>query len=330
MRTRRELFLGVGAGLVALPLEALAQRITRVWHVGFLSSRGHPGSPELDYHVGLPRGLKELGYVEGKDLVIDWRFADGKYERFAELLAELIRIPVDVLVTDGTPTTLAAQKATKTIPIVFGSAADPVGNGLVQSLSRPGGNTTGVSLLGTEASIKQVEMLAAVLPKLSRVGVLFNPDNPSATQIMKSLQGASELKKLTQVPVEARTRQAIGAAFALMEKERVGAFLYLPDSFLAEHRPLIAELSIGHRIPGIAAGVGFPMAGGLMSYGQNLESNYRRAAAYVDKILKGTSPADLPVEQPTKFELVLNRRTAKTLGIEFPAELLLLADRVIE
>ena len=330
MSSRRAFVAGLCASLLALSPDALAQEKGRVWRVGFLSSRGRPASPELDYHVGFPRGLRELGYVEGKSIVIEWRFADGKYERFPDLLAELIRIPVDVIVTDGTPTTLAAQKSTRTIPIVFGSAADPVGNGLVRSLARPGANTTGISLLGTEAAVKQIEMLVSTVPKLSRIGVLFNPDNPSAAQIMRGLQGTPELAKLTLLPLAVRTREAIEDAFPLMVRERAGAVVYLPDSFLAELRPLMVELALKHRIPGAAAGIGFSAAGGLMSYGQNLENNYRRAATYVDKILKGAKPGDLPVEQPTKFDLVLNRKTAKALGLEFPPELLLLADKVIE
>jgi putative ABC transport system substrate-binding protein len=330
MTTRSLSLAFLGAALLALSGETLAQQKEKVWRVGFLSSRTRPETPESDYHIGLPRGLRDLGYVEGRNLVIEWRFADGKYERFPELLAELIRIPVDVLVTDGTPTTLAAQKATKTIPIVFGSAGDPVGNGLVQSLSRPGGNTTGVSLLSDNTSVKQIEMLASMVPGLSRVAVLMNPDNPSADKILKGIQAAMQVTKVEILPFQARTREEIEKAIVSMVKQRAGAIIFLPDSFLYQHRSFMADLALKHRLPLASAGGAVPMVGGLLGYGQNLEGNYRRAATFVDKILKGANPADLPVEQPTKLDLTINRKTAKALGLTIPPELLVLADKVIE
>jgi putative ABC transport system substrate-binding protein len=330
MKSRRVFLFTAGAALLALPIRSLAQQKEKVWRVGFLSSRGRPAVPESDYHIGLPRGLKEIGYVEGKNLVIEWRFADGKYERFPDLLAELLKIPVDLIVTDGTATTLAAQKATRTIPIVFGSAGDPEGNRLVARLARPGGNTTGVALLSNDTSVKQLEMLRMMVPGLSRVAVLFNPDNQYSSLGLKRLRAAAEAMKVEILPFDVRTPQEVENVFPSMKKERAGAFLYIPDSFFFSQLTLLAQLALKDRLPFMGPASGTPRAGGLMGYGQNMEDNYRRAATYVDKILKGANPGDLPVEQPTKLDLVVNRRTAKALGLTIPPELLLLADKVIE
>jgi putative tryptophan/tyrosine transport system substrate-binding protein len=328
--TRRQWLATLVIGVLVTPFPAFSQSKERVWRVGFLLSRSRPEVPESDYHIGLPRGLKELGYVEGKNLVIERRFADGKYERFPDLLAELLRIPVDIIVTDGTPTTLAAQKATRTIPIVFGSAGDPVGNGLVASLAQPGGNTTGIALLSNDTSTKQLEMLRGMVPGLSRVAVLSNPGNQYSSVGLKSLRAAGEAMKVQILSMDVRTPQDIEEAFPSMKRERAGAALYVPDSFLGEQRGLMARLAMKHQIPFMGPGRQNPEAGGLMSYGQNMEDNYRRAATYVDKILKGARPSDLPVQQPTQLELVINRKTAKALGLTIPPELLLLADKVIE
>ncbi len=322
----------VSALLVLISLSPVieAQQKDRVWRVGFLSSRARPENPELDYHIGLPRGLKELGYIEGKNLVIEWRYAEGKYERFPELARDLLAIPVDVLVTDGTPSTLAAKKATKTVPIVFGSAGDPVANGLVESLARPGANVTGVALLSGDTSSKQLEMLGAMIPRLSRVAVLLNPGNPFARVGLDRIQRAAASMQVEIIPFEIRSREDIERAIPAMIKEKDGAFLYLPDSFFFQQRALMAQLALRHRIPSMGPAGTFPQAGALMSYGQNMEENYCRAAYYVHKLLNGATPAEIPVEQPTKLELIINKKTASGLGLTIPPELLVLADKVIE
>ncbi len=320
----------IAALFLARPDHVAAREPGRPWRIGFLSTRAKPADPSRDYHDGLARGLRELGYVEGKHLTIDWRFADGKTERYPELLKELLSIPVDILVTDGTPSTLAAQKATKSIPIVFGGAGDPVGNGLVASLARPGGNTTGVALLSNSSSSKQLEMLRAMVPRLSRVAVILNPENPYSGIGLEAVKKAARELKLEVLPVEVRDRKDLEQVFETMQRQKANAFIYLPDSVLAGFRASIAELEGRHRIPGMAAGALFPEAGGLLSYGQNLWENFRRAAVYVHKIMNGANPGELPVEQPMKLELVINRRKAKALGLEIPAELAVLADRIID
>lgn len=327
---KRLAFLLASLVLAFFPQSLLAQQKERVWKVGFLSSRARPENRDLDYHVGFPKGMKELGYIEGKNLVIEWRYADGKYERFPELLSELLRIPVDVLVTDGTPTTQAAMKLTKTVPIVFGSAGDPVGNGLVQSLARPGGNVTGLSLLALDFAGKMLEMLRAFIPGLTRVAVVYNPGNPYSASALESVRKNAVVAGIQVVPLKIAKDGDMEAAFEAMKKERAGAFFYISDSFIYERRADMARLAAAYRMPGMSPGSSLPTLGGLLGYGPSHQENYRRAAGYVDRILKGASPAEMPVEQPTKLELVINKKTANELGLTIPPELLLLADRVIE
>jgi putative ABC transport system substrate-binding protein len=274
--------------------------------------------------------MRELGYVEGKDFLIEGRYAGGDYKRLPELAADLVKAKVDIIVTDGTPPTLAAQKATRKIPIIFVAVGDAVGSGLVQSLARPGGNTTGVSLLLRETTIKQLELLISIVPKLSRVAIVSNPSNPSAPIFLGALYGAIAEARLTTVSIEASSPQEVDRAFSRMKKEGVGAFVLTRDAFLTQQRSQIVDLAARARLPGIAGHPAYPEAGGLMSYGVSNELTYRRASVYVDKILKGANPGDLPVEQPTKFELVINHQTANALGLKIPPELLLQADKVIE
>lgn len=274
--------------------------------------------------------MRELGYFEGKNLQIEWRFADGKYERLPDQATDLVRQKVDVIVTDGTPGTLAAQKATMVIPIVMGGAGDPVGDGLVKSLARPGGNTTGLSNLASDLGSKHMQMLLDLNPKLSRAAVLMNPGNSSHITILKNVQGAALKPRVRILPVEARNFQEIEQAFFVMTREQAEAVIVIPDPFFIQQWRQIAELAVKHRLPSITRFREYSEAGGLMSYGNNNADNYRRAASYVDKILKGAKPADLPVEQPTKFDLVVNMKTAKTLGITIPQSLLLRADDVIQ
>ena len=274
--------------------------------------------------------MRELGYVEGKNLVIEWRFADNEVERLSDLAAEFVRLKVDVIVAAGSVATSAAQKATATIPIVMGSSGDPVGSGFVNSLARPGGNITGITNLITEVGPKHLEMLRSMVSRLSRVAVLVDPANSAAAAILKSIQTAAPRTGVTILPAEARTPQEIETAFSNMARQNAGAVIVVQGSLFIQQWRQIAELAAKHRLPSITASREYPTTGGLMSYGPNYAENYRRAATYVDKILKGAKSADLPVEQPTKFELFINRKTAKALGLTIPQSLLISADKVIE
>lgn len=311
-------------GLLVFSGRALAQQKERVWRVGILA----PGRrPEI--YSAFTAGLRDLGYIEGQNLEVTMKVADGHYERLADLAAELVRLPVDVIITDATPGALAAMKATKTIPIVF-QLGDPVGNGVVKSLARPGGNATGLSVFTKEMSAKQMEMLVAAMPRMSKVAVLWNPANSSHLPHVDGLRKAAIASKLSLLPVEARTQQEIETAVQLMTKERVEGFVWLADPFFNQQARQIAELAVRRRLLSIGVNPAYAEAGGLMTYGADPKANYRHLASTVDKIFRGASPGDLPVEQPTKIEFVINRKTAKALGLTIPPELLLLADRVIE
>ena len=328
MIKRRKMLVAIGAGAFVAPLASFAQQQNKVWRVGFLLQRS---LRPLDSDVvgGFPRGMRELGYVEGKNLVIEWRSAEGDYERLPALAAELVKMRVDVIVTVGNTPTVVAQQATATIPIVMGSANDPVRSGLVQSLARPGGNTTGLANIASDFAPKLLELLISMVPKVSRVAVLTNPDNNSYSS-SKSIQAAARGTKVTILPIEARTPQDIEKAFATMTQQNAGAVIVSSDGFFIQQQRQIAELALKHRLPSISSRKTFVESGILMSYGPNTVDFYQRAATYVDKIFKGAKPADLPIEQPTTLELVINRRTAMTLGLAIPQELLLRADKVIE
>jgi putative ABC transport system substrate-binding protein len=275
--------------------------------------------------------MGERGYVEGKNLIIEWRFADGEYERLPALAAELVRLKVDVIVASTSPAIRAAQKATTTIPIVFPTTGDPVGSGFVASLARPGGNITGLSNVNLDISAKLLELLMTMVPRLSRVAVLGNPGSSTYAAILKSIQAAAlKIVGVRVFSVEARTREEIERGFVLMTQERADGVIVAADPFLILQARQIALLAVQHRLPSITQPPVYAEAGGLMSYGQSIADSHRYAAAYVDKILKGAKPADLPVEQATKFMLVVNMKTAKALGLTIPPSLLLRADRVIE
>jgi putative ABC transport system substrate-binding protein len=330
MNNRRKLLVALGAGALAAPFSSFAQQQGKVWRVGFLAQRSRPASLDSDIYGAFPRGMREFGYVEGKNLVIEWRFADGKVERLPGLAAELVRLKVDVIVAGATPSVQAAHLATTTIPIVLVAVPDPVGEGFVTSLSRPGGNITGLSTIGTEVSIKQLELLRAVVPKLSRVAVLFNPLNPSDSLILEQIHGAAYTTGVKVFPVEASTASQIETGFGGMTRARTGGLIVAADELFYGQRAQIAKLAVRNHLPTIFSDWELTEAGGLMSYGQNLAEHYRRAATYVDKILKGAKPGDLPVEQPTILELVINHKTVKALGIKIPNSILLRVDRVIE
>ena len=274
--------------------------------------------------------MRELGYVEGKNLVIEWRFADGIAERLPELAAELVRLKMDVIVSGSSQAIGALQKATSTIPIVMATSGDPIGSGFVKSLARPGGNITGLSNLFGDISPKQLELLLAIAPKLSRVAVLVNPVNSSYAPILKNAQSAARRVNVRILPLEARTEAEIVNAFSLMAREKAGAVIVMVDALFIQQRSVIAQLAMKHRLPSISGTREFAEAGGLVSYGPNLAEQFRRAAGYVDKIFKGAKPADLPVEQSATFEMLINGRTAKALGLAIPQAVLLRTDRVIE
>jgi putative tryptophan/tyrosine transport system substrate-binding protein len=301
----------------------------KVWRIGFLSPRAKPAPGEAYPYYAIVKGMKELGHVEGKDYVMEWRYTDGRYERFAELAAELVRAKVDIIVT-GTPAGVrAAQRATSTIPIVIGAAGDPLALGLVASLSRPGGNTTGMSNITIELSRKTLELLRAAIPNLSRVAVLWNPDNPANPINVRQIQTEAKSLGLSVVPIEANTPERIKSGFAEIKRAEASAVIVLADGFFAQQRRQIAELGLAQRVATMYSNRELPDAGGLMSYGQNMADIYRRSASYIDRIMKGAKPGELPVEQPTKLELVVNLKTARAMGLSIPNEVLLRADEVI-
>src|SRR6266705_1057430 len=328
MNNRRKLIVALGASALAAPLRAFAQQQGKVWRIGFLAPRSRPASLDSDIFGAFSNGMRELGYVEGKNLVIEWRFADGKLERFPDLAAELVQLKVDIIVTAGATAISAAQKATTTIPIVMASTGDPVGSGFVKSLARPGGNITGLSNMAGDIAAKFIDLLRSVVPKLSRVAML----TPSTTygELSKSVQAAAQKAGVKTLVAEASTPQEIENAFSMMAREKADAvFVGSPIVFAQQHRQ-IAELALKYRMPSLFQDRVTVENGGLISYGQKFTDFYERSATYVDKILKGAKPGDLPVEQPVSFELVVNLRTAKALGLTIPQSVLLRADEVIQ
>ena len=328
---RRKLLKALGAAVITAPLASFAQQQTKIWRVGFLSPR-HVDFLDSDYYYGpFRQGMRELGYVEGKNLVIEWRSAEGNNERLPDLAAELVNLKVDVIIAGGTPATSAAQKATGTIPIIMGGIGDPIGSGFIKSLARPAGNITGLSGMGEGVLVlKQLEMLLAMVPKLSRVAVLVNPSNTYNIKVLEIVRAAGQKRGVKILRVEARTPQEIDNAFSSVRQQNAGALIVLLEPFFQQQKSQIAELTAKHRLPAMAADRVYSEAGVLMSYGQSVAGQYRRAAYYVDKIFKGAKPGDLPVERPTIFELVINGKTAKALGLKIPQSLLISADKVIE
>jgi len=328
VNTRRKLLVALGGSALLAPFGSFAQQARKSVVVGMLRYGDRPGSQV--YIDAFKQGMQELGYIEGRNLALELRFAEGKAERLPALAEELVQLKVDVILTGDTPSARAAQRATRVIPVVMGTATDPVGSGLVASLARPGGNITGFSNMSSDISPMRLEMLIAVVPKLSRVAVLLNPSNPATRTELKSLEAANQRAKLTLLALEAETPEQIERAFAAMVKQRAQGVVMTNDVLFGQQRHQIAELALKYRIPCLGALPASADAGLLMSYGQNIVESYRRAGTYVDKILKGAKPADLPVEQPTKIELVINMKTAKALGIKIPRSILVRADRVIE
>jgi len=314
--------------LLAVPLAAEAQAPAKIPRIGFLSARPPTDNP---YFIeAFRQGLRELGYVEGQTIAIEYRFAEGRPERLPALAAELVRLKVDVIVTGGTPAPLAAKQATSTIPIVFAVAGDPVAEGLAASLARPGGNTTGLSSISPEVVGKQLELLKEAAPKVSGVAVLQNPSNYGHPPMLRQAEDAARTLGVQLHVVQAGSPAEIDAAFAMMRSQRAGGVLVLRDPLFLAQRTQIAALAAKSRLPAVYGFREQAEAGGLMAYGASAPLMYRRAATYVDKILKGAKPGDLPIEQPIRFELVINLKTAKALGLTIPQSLLLRADEVIQ
>jgi putative ABC transport system substrate-binding protein len=327
---QRRAFITLFGGTAATwPLAARAQQPAgRVYRLGYLSIASRERT--LHFVEAFEEGLRSLGYRVGENVVIEYRFADGEMERLPANAADLVRLGVDVIVAGTNPNTVAAMKATTTIPIVM-TAGDPIGAGLVASLARPGGNVTGLAAdTGGEILGKRFELLKEILPNLSRVGILFNPDVASNRNRQTSMGEAARALGLTPIPVEARGLDALEQALATMVRERAQAFVMQGDSVLFNYRGQIAEMAIRDRLPAISNVREYAEAGLLLTYGADIRDLYRRSAVFIDKIFKGAKPADLPVEQPTKFELVINLKTAKALGIIVPPTLLARADEVIE
>jgi putative ABC transport system substrate-binding protein len=328
--TRRELVVALGAGALAGPVACFGQQQEKVWRIGVLATRNRPASIDTDVFGAFQRGMRELGYIEGKNLLLEFRWAEGRYDRLPALAAELVQAKMDVIVAAGAQDIGTAQRATATIPIVMATAPDPVANGFVKSLAHPGGNITGLSNVGVDISPKLLELLQSMAPKLSRVAVLLNPANPSHAMVLTSVQSAAQRTGARILKIEARTGPEIATAFSTMARGKADAVLIARDGLFIQQVRQIAELAAKNRMPSISGYREYAQAGGLMSYGQNPADSFRRAATYVDKILKGAKPADLPVEQPTIFELFINGRTAKALGLKIPQSLLISADKVIE
>ena len=315
------------AMLFALCSVAEAQQPKKVPHVGYLTVS--PLSSNASRNEAFRQGMRELGYVEGKNIVIEWRSGDGKVERKSELVAELVRLRVDVIVTSGPTMTRAAQQATATIPIVMAFDPDPVGNGFIASLARPGRNITGLSSLSPELSGKQLELLKEIVPQLSRVAVLGTSAEPGNAQTLREIELAADAFAVKLRYLEIADSRDIGPAFRAANQEHAGAMLVLQTPFFNPKRKQIAELALQNRLPAIYPQSEWVDDGGLMSYGVSFDALYQRAATYVDKILKGTKPADIPVEQPTKFEFLINLKAAKQIGLTIPPDVLARADKVI-
>ena len=330
---RRTFLTGAGAVLLAAPLGAEAQQAGKIYRIGYLSTGSSPGSSTAAPHLlaAFRQGLRDLGWVEGQNIIIEYRFAEGRLERLPDLAAELVRFKVDTIVAPAIQDAAAAKNATGTIPIVMVAVTDPVGTGLIASLARPGGNVTGLAFsVGVETYGKGLELLKETVPKVRRVAILWNPTNPASRLAIREVNVAARSLGVQLQLLEARGPNDFDGAFAVMAKERPGALFVVSDASFILHRARLAELAARSRLPAIYGAREYVDAGGLMSYGPSIADLFRRAATYVDKILKGAKPADLPVEQPTKFELVINMKTAKALGLAIAQTLLLRADQVIE
>ena len=326
---RREFITLLGGTAAAWPLAARAQHRGKVFRIGYLGI----SSPSLEPHYveAFRQKLRELGHVDGESIVIEYRWAEGQDSRLPKLAGELVRLKPDVIVTTGTPGTLAAIEATKTIPIVMASSADPVASGLVSSLARPSGNVTGFTILGPELEGKRLELLLQTVPGLSRLAILWNPSNPGIVSYFETVRNAGRNLRISLDPVmEVRSADELDKAFTVIASARPQALAVIADRFLLSRRTQIVEFAAVKRLPTMYPYREYVDAGGLMSYAPSNIELFRGTAIYVDKILKGAKPGDLPIQEPTKFELVINLKTAKALGLDVPLHLQQLADEMIE
>src|SRR5437762_1967041 len=327
MTTRRRFLVALVVGTLAAPFALRAQQ-QRVYRVGFLGN----STAALEANLVGPfrEGLRDLGYVEGRNVVIVYRWAEGKYDRFPVLIGELLALKVAVIVTAGTPATLAVKKATTSVPIVMTAVGDPMGTGIVPSLSHPGGNITGLTAISTEMDAKRLELLREVVPSVSYIALLWNAGSPLQVLAEKQVQAAAQVLRMRVLSRGVKTEEEIKSALAVMARERPDALLVLADRLLLHHRALIMDFATRHRLPGVHAYRELVEAGGLMSFGPSYADMHKRAAYFVDRILKGAKPGDLPVERPLTFELVINLKVAKALGLTIPQSVLLRGTEIIQ
>ena len=325
---RRNFITLLGGTAAIWPLLVRAQQTGKLWRICYLSAVSRESSSRS--YAALQQGMRDLGYAEGKDLVLEWRSVEGKYERFSEIMAELVRLKIDVIVTGVTAALPALQRATNTIPIVMAYSTDPVGNGIVASLAHPGGNITGLAGSSDDSSPKQLELLTTVIPNVLRIGLLGNPDTEAYSSVLKRAQVAAQKVDLSIVPIEARNPQEIENAFAVFARQRISAIMVASDAILFGQRQRIAELALNNRMSTMFSLREYVEAGGLMSYGANFTNAWRQSGSYAGIIIKGAKPANLPVLQPTKIDLVINLKAASAVGLTIPASLLARADEVIE
>ena len=329
MNNRRKLIVALGAGALVTPIGSFAQtQPAKLYRIGLLS--GHSPSDTALWHQAFRQGLRDLGWIEGKNISIEYRYAEGRSDRLPDLAADLVRLKVDVIVASVTPDALAAHKATRAIPIVIVAAGDPVVLGLAKSLARPGGNVTGLSPMTSELGGKRLELLKEMVPKLSRVAVLWNPQGPASSLGWQDIQLPARQLEIQLHSLEVRSPRDFDKAFADAIRARAGALFVIPDPVITPNLKRIAGLAAKSSLPSIFHVSEFADAGGLVAYGPDRADMFRHAATFVDKILKGAKPGDLPVEQPTKFELVINMKTAKALGIKIPNSIMVQATKVIE
>ena len=315
-------------GILLGSLATQAQQTGNVYRIGFLGN----STAALEANLVGPfrEGLRDLGYVEGRNVMIEYRWAEGKYDRFPALIGELLALKVAVIVTAGTPATLAVKKATTSVPLVMTAVGDPVGTGIVPSLSHPGGNITGLTAISTEMDAKRLELLREVVPSVSYIALLWNAASPLQVLAEKQVQAAAQVLRMRVLSLGVKTEEEIKSALAVMARERPDALLVLADRLLLHHRALIMDFATRHRLPGVHAYRELVEAGGLMSFGPSYADMHKRAAYFVDRILKGAKPGDLPVERPRTFELVINLKVAKALGLTIPQSVLLRGTEIIQ
>jgi putative tryptophan/tyrosine transport system substrate-binding protein len=326
---RRDFIAGLASSAAAWPVAAHAQQTGKPHIIGFFTA-GNPGAGNTPGLPAFVEGIRELGWIEGKTIVIKDRYAENRLDRLSQLAAELVHLNVDVIVAAGTLAPLAAKHATTTIPIVMTSAGDPLGTGLVSSLGRPGSNVTGLSLMSPDLGGKRLELIEQIVPNVARVAIIWNADNPYPALVFRQTENAARHLKIEVQSLEVRTPDDVNSALEAAVQEKANALITVEDPLTQNYRKQIADFAAKNRLPTMSGLREYVDDGGLLSYGPSLADLYRRAAGYVDKILKGAKPSELPVEQPTKFELVVNMKTAKALGLTIPPDMLAIADAVIE